>query len=315
MSGLSRSQAPQTSAPQVESGGKTSGGSSRSMMGNSALLALFGLDSLKKLVGGQPEGPGTVVANPDPESEHVKGATYTDVKGSPFIQGKGDAGPVAANDVNQGQLGDCYFVAALAAIAHTRPDIIQKKITNNNDGTYTVHFHEGGDVMVDGKFATKGGSVQFAGEGDRTEADGAELWVMLIEKAWAALKGGYEKIRGSKVRMSSDDAMEAVTGAATKTLRPSGMAEDDILKALDEAKTKKWPATLGVRNVTDAEEIKAVKATGLVPNHAFAVLDVDAKGKTVTAYNPWGAEYKVPPLSPATIKKFVDSIHINQIKQ
>lgn len=322
MAGMEQAQAPQTSqSPEVSApeGGKGGGGGATdflSMMGNQAMIAFLGAQELAKLaLGGQKEGPSDKpVANPDPESEHVKGATYTEVKGKPFIQGKGDGAAAAANDVNQGQLGDCYFVAALAAIAHTRPDVLEKKITDHGDGTYTVHFAEGGDVRVDGKFPTKDGSVQFAGEGDKSTTEGSELWVMLIEKAWAAKKGGYEKIRGSKVSMSSDDAMDAITGAGTKTWRPGSMEEDKILEVLGEAKTNKWPATLGVKNVTSPADIKAVKDAGLVPNHAFAVLDVDLTAKTVSAYNPWGADYKVPPLKPDVIKKFVDTIHVNRIK-
>lgn len=311
--------AQQVPLPQKENGGKEGSASSGGLsfldaLGNQGLLALWGAQELTRLIGGgQKEDGGAVVANPDPESEHVKGAAYTAVKGRPFLQGAGDADAAAANDVAQGQLGDCYFVAALAAIAHTRPDVIKKKITDHGDGTYTVHFYEGGDVRVDGQFPTKGGAVQFAGEGDKDAKEGSELWVMLIEKAWAAQKGGYEKVRGSKVRMSSDDAMEAVTGASSRSHRPGSMSEDEILAVLAEAKKNAWPATLGVKNLSNPDEIKACRDAGLVPNHAFAVLDVDLGTKTVTAYNPWGAEYRVPPLKADVIKTYVDNIDVNRI--
>lgn len=275
----------------------------------------------KEKVGGQPEGPGDKrsakldpTIQPNSESEHVKGATYEKVKGAAFIQGEGDAADVDINDVSQGKLGDCYLMAALAAIARSSPDTLRKMITSNKDGTYTVHFHEGGDVVVDDQFAKKDGEISFAGAGDgEAESEqGVELWVMLIEKAWAKQKGGYEAIRGRNIRMSSEDAMQAMTGKDTSELDPATDSEEFVLKALTEAQEKGWPATLGVRNITDVEETKACKKTGLVPNHAFAVMSVDAKAKTVEVYNPWGKEYKVPLLSLDTIKKYVSVIHINK---
>ena len=267
-------------------------------------------------VGGQPEpAPDPKkdpTVNPTSESEHVKGATYEPVKGKPFVKGASDEKDIDPNDVNQGQLGDCYFVAALAALAKQSPETLRQRVKDNGNGTYTVTFAEGGDVVVDGRFPMKNGQVQFAGKGDETPAEGAELWVMLIEKAWAKLKGGYEDIRGSKVRMSSTDAMQAITGKETRTLRPGSMGEDELFTVLADAEAKGWPVTLGVKNVSDPNEVRAVKATGLVPNHAFAVMKVDRPGKTLSVYNPWGAEYKVPALTYDSLSKYVQTIQINK---
>ncbi len=256
------------------------------------------MDSLKSWFGinaAQPEGGGTSKAdptkdptsNPDTESEHVKGAKYEKVEGSAFIKGAGDANDIDPNDVSQGQLGDCYFVAALAAIAKNSPDTLRRMITDNKNGTYNVRFHEGGDVVVDNQFAKKDGAVQFAAEGDTDAKQGTELWVMLIEKAWAKLKGGYEVVRGSKVKMSSTEA-------------------------ISNAMTQGWPATIGVKNITEKAAADECKKTGLVPNHAFAIMGVNTNSKTIQVYNPWGKEYKVPDITMATLKKYVDTVHINK---
>ncbi len=250
--------------------------------------------------------------NPDAETESVTGAAYEVVKGTAFIQGKGDDKDIDANDVSQGKLGDCYFVAALAAIAKRSPETLRKKITDNGDGTYVVHFHEGGDVVVDSQFPTKGGKIQFADAGDKDKAQGTELWVMLVEKAWAKLKGGYEVVRGNKIRMSSTDAMQAITGKGTQRVYPARTKEDELFKILENAEEKGWPCTMGVKNVKDPADIKAAKAAGLVPNHAYAILSVDAKGKTLTVYNPWGKEYKVEPVTFDKLQKFVSNININK---
>lgn len=267
-------------------------------------------------IGGQPEPAPEPkkdpAVNPNTESEHVKGASYEAIKGQPFVKGSTDDKDIAANDVTQGQLGDCYFVAALAAIAHRSPETLRQRVKDHGNGTYTVSFHEGGDVVVDNRFPVKGGSVQFAAKGDEGATEGAELWVMLIEKAWAKLKGGYEEIRGNKIKMSSTDAMQAITGKETREIKDhAAMGDEELVQVLQDAQDQGWPVTLGVKNLTDEAEIKACRAAGLSKNHAFAVLEVDKAGKSVKVHNPWGVEYAAT-VSVDAIKKYVRQIQINK---
>jgi len=93
------------------------------------------------------------------------------------------------------------------------------------------------------------------------------------------------------------------------------LSDEQLFVLLGEAQDNNWGATLGVKNLANADEIKACKEKGLVPNHAYAVLNVDMKNKTVEVYNPWGAEYKVAPLAGEVIRKYVNSLHINKQKK
>src|SRR5690606_36561200 len=80
-----------------------------------------------------------------PEFDMVKGgkgAGYELIDGKAFLSGGGDSNDIDPNDVSQGQLGDCYFIASLAAIARQNPDLIREMIRDNGDGTYTITFHE-----------------------------------------------------------------------------------------------------------------------------------------------------------------------------
>jgi len=254
-------------------------------------------------------------AQPDAKTEHLYGTldpSYSKIKGKPFIKEEDDSDEVAMDDVAQGRLGDCYFVASLAAIAGKNPDAIRKMIKNNGDGTYTVTFHEGGAVVVDDQFPAKDGNPVYAGAGDK-DSDGVELWVMLIEKAWAKLKGGYEQIRGSKVQMKSPDAMQAMTGNKTTTILTGSTAGEDLLKALDEAHQKGLPMTAGTYDDKhfDEETLKKMGAKGVHGNHAYAIVSVDAKKKTIELYNPWGKEYAHPVLDVAEFKKYYETVHIN----
>src|ERR1039457_6051111 len=60
------------------------------------------------------------------------GITYTSLTSDPLFS---SAGP-SPNDIEQGDLGDCYFLSTLSAIADVDPAVICKDDINNQDGTY-----------------------------------------------------------------------------------------------------------------------------------------------------------------------------------
>lgn len=98
------------------------------------------------------------------------------------------AGPVAG-DVNQGQTGDCYFLAALAGFAAQQPQLIRNSVADLGDGTYAVEFYSNGTpvfVRVNSAFSVnKAGGCNFAHPG----ADDT-IWAMVMEKAFAWFRTG-----------------------------------------------------------------------------------------------------------------------------
>ncbi len=58
-----------------------------------------------------------------------------------FVQGSGDEHVVDPMDVDQGSLGDCYFVASMAAVARANPDAIKELLVDNGDGTFDVTLY------------------------------------------------------------------------------------------------------------------------------------------------------------------------------
>ena len=55
---------------------------------------------------------------------------------------------VNPDDVSQGALGDCWYIASLQAVARSNPRIIEEAITDNGNGTYTVRlYHDGKPVF------------------------------------------------------------------------------------------------------------------------------------------------------------------------
>ena len=109
---------------------------------------------------------------------------------------------VNAKDIEQGALGDCYFLSALSALAEDKSRIKAMFLTEetNYAGCYAVSLYVNGEeqtVVVDDQFPFD----------DRPEKDcwamghvsrDWEIWVNIIEKAFAKVLGSYEAIEGGK---------------------------------------------------------------------------------------------------------------------
>lgn len=107
-------------------------------------------------------------------------------------------GPTA-NDIFQGDTGDCYFMARLSAIAKKNPEIIRNMVVDLGDGTYAVRFYRFGVpeyVRVDGDlyWDPLSGKPIYAKLGQQDS-----IWVPIVEKAyafWRKKQGTYESISG-----------------------------------------------------------------------------------------------------------------------
>lgn len=126
---------------------------------------------------------------------------------------------INAEDVDQGQLGDCYFLAGVASLASNDPEKIYGRADSviqgpNKDGTYTVRLYipdqEGQpkrvSILVEPSFVTKKIIKENAPTNDRSEdvvlfaqpGTEEEMWVQLLEKAMAQLEGSYKEIEGGQ---------------------------------------------------------------------------------------------------------------------
>jgi hypothetical protein len=103
------------------------------------------------------------------------GYIYSYASGSLFQNG------ASADDIYQGAVGDCYYVATLASIAQEKPEYIQNMFTDNGDNTFTVRFYNNGVadyVTVDRYLPTYGNYAAYAGwGGGSVTSTSNELWV------------------------------------------------------------------------------------------------------------------------------------------
>ena len=212
---------------------------------------------------------------------------------SEFFKGGGSVfEDIEPNDIHQGQLGDCWFMCALAALAE-RPALVQrlfKTKTIQEDGKYVLTLCKNGewkDVTVDDRFPCGRRGPLFS------RSNGDELWVLLLEKAYAKLHGSYMLLRdGWPV-----EGMIDLTGCPTISITfeeeegqekiNDGSLWRDLMR-FDEEGALISSATPGVDEWT--EKGGPDKKGGLVPGHAYTVIAIkEALGnKLVQIRNPWG---------------------------
>ena len=201
---------------------------------------------------------------------------------------------IEMGDVQQGSLGDCYFLSSVANICKF-PNMVQKlfkQTTKNKDGYYEIFFFIDGKrqiVIVDDYLPAykKNKSPCYA----QTKKEEKEIWVMLLEKAWAKVNGGYANI----ISGLPCEAMEALTG--------SGSLIYD-LENLDGADVEDYKYEI-VKNVQLADQNNSlitcstisdpnIERVGLVDGHAYTVISFNkiqtSQGKDVFLFrirNPW----------------------------
>lgn len=242
---------------------------------------------------------------------------------------------VKATDVLQGSIADCYFVSALAAVAAESPDLIEKGIIDNGDNTYKVRFFTKKNywesaytetwVTIDGDLPTQNNSAdpRYA-KGGKTQKGGRELWPSLYEKAFAQLKGGYDKMGEGG---STAGALEALSGSRVTYASTETTPEDVMWSKLKKASDNDQAMAAGTHGKSP-ETDELYKGTRLYAWHAYTVLGVREKGRGknkqrfVRLRNPWGQtepgqdgkDDGIFELTLADFMKFYSSVNIANMK-
>ncbi len=96
-------------------------------------------------------------------------------------------------DLKQGQLGNCYFITALTQIVEKDPGFIKRSMKDNGD-TVSVRFQNSGvpfTVTVSKKTYKKKRIGDPNAKDVNMGADSGALWVLIMEKAYAAILAGH----------------------------------------------------------------------------------------------------------------------------
>jgi len=184
--------------------------------------------------------------------------------------------------VQQGQVGDCWFLAALGGVARENPEFLSEQMVQNEDGTWTVTFYDDGEPV---EITVNPTSYENA-VGDY---GGNVNWATIYEKAAAEFFGGdYGDIDGD----FPDRALEAITGNDASSIGDVGLSE--IQDAL--ANGPVAVASEAAPGSFQSWFMGGVDDNAIVPGHAYIVNDVamhvnPATGEEelmIQLVNPWG---------------------------
>jgi hypothetical protein len=244
-------------------------------------------------------------------SSSARAISYGYVSGDLF----GYDASFSITDIQQGSLGDCYFLASLGAVAWQTPSAIQNMFLDNGDGTFTVRFFgaqngnvTGVDYVTVDRFLPVDVSTASSTGGQFAAYDALDvgLWVALAEKAYAqfaeaglsqrpvdpstglvpnsygSIEGGWgfqtmPSITGTNGYVFSDNPAYGSVG----NLAGSMLSLQDI----DWFLANGFSLTAGTIGSSDTT---LDPRTGIVHNHEYTILDTDLTTGMMALYNPWG---------------------------
>ena len=185
-------------------------------------------------------------------------------------------------------------MCSLASLAE-RPDLVKNLFITketNPEGIYRIRFCKEGvwtDVTVDDYFPCRPfGTPIFS------RAHGNELWVLLIEKAYAKLHGNYYALRAGFV----NEGMIDLTGCPTQCLDFKKEKIKKQIKSGELFKELKRCDEEGylLSGSTPSQGVLTGKGgttsqSGLIPGHAYSIIkvvEVDGN-QLLNLRNPWGS--------------------------
>lgn len=233
---------------------------------------------------------------------------YTKIVANLFVKGVGDDNEIHPNDVKQGFLGDCYFLAAIQAIAQSDPGALKKLIKDNGDGTYEVTLYvyntfvswnrSPKKITVDTTIPTYKGTTQpiYAGKGDN------ELWVLLLEKAYAQYEGNYGDIEGG----NPSKAMGFLLSEDGDDFDTNDYSDKDLQAKIKAALDGKKAITASTNLKSGKKESVTVDGQLIYFSHVYNLLSLT--GDIVYLQNPHGV--KDVQLSISEFKKYYRKISV-----
>jgi calpain-15 len=199
---------------------------------------------------------------------------------------------IAASDVCQGVLGDCWLLAAFAVLCEKKSLVQNCFITQtyNPYGKYRIRLFDAKTrkfvaITIDDYIPCSSST----GKPIFTKFNGNEMWPLLLEKAYAKFKGSYAEIEGGW----PVEAMRDLTGFEGGTFQSP--LTDAIFDKLHELKKKGCLMAAGSKGKDNTRvEGREVKMKhNIIGGHAYSILDIKTPHFTTSNIrllkmrNPW----------------------------
>eukprot|EP00928_Gymnodinium_smaydae_P006374 TRINITY_DN12251_c0_g1_i2.p1 TRINITY_DN12251_c0_g1~~TRINITY_DN12251_c0_g1_i2.p1 ORF type:complete len:805 (-),score=65.93 TRINITY_DN12251_c0_g1_i2:130-2544(-) len=222
-------------------------------------------------------------------------------------------------DISQGALGNCWFCGSLAAVAE-KPALVKQLFVGSESssqelspvGAYLLRLCDGGEwqyVMVDDNLPCVR-SCMLAYSGARRN----QLWVPLVEKAFAKLRGCYEATEGGNpaeglrlftgwpsivLRLQdehSDERRQREDGSAMRLRATCAFIDDDLLWARLVSAGSAKLIMCGSCGHVDGMTRDMYRENGLSPSHCYSIVQVatarNGALRLLKFRNPWGTGLK-----------------------
>ncbi|KAH8305283.1 hypothetical protein KR018_011858 [Drosophila ironensis] len=221
-----------------------------------------------------------------------------DIVGDPqfFVEG------YSRFDVQQGELGDCWLLAAAANLTQDSTMFFRvvppdQDFQENYAGIFHFKFWQYGkwvEVVIDDRLPTVYGELIYMHSTEKNE-----FWSALLEKAYAKLHGSYEALKGG----TTCEAMEDFTGGVTEWYDIKE-APPNLFSIM--MKGAERGSMMGCSLEPDPHVLEAETREGLIRGHAYSITKVclmdistpNRQGKLpmIRMRNPWGndAEWSGP---------------------
>lgn len=209
-------------------------------------------------------------------------------------------GGASHHDLQQGKLGNCWFIAATSTLATFDKKKFAKVVPHDQhfNESYAGIFHfnfwwygKWVDVVIDDFLPTVNNGLIFC----KNRAQPNEFWAALLEKAYAKLHGCYESLDGGNIQ----DAFVDLTGGISESfsLHNRKTLPPNIYELI--RKSLRMNSLIGAaiylpENSAHLSEVRL--SNGLYQGHAYSMTGMvqvqlhtgDAKVSLMRLRNPWG---------------------------
>ncbi len=192
---------------------------------------------------------------------------------------------IEVDDIRQGNVGNCYFMSSIAAMCKNPQFIMElfRDLAVTANGCYEVVMRIDGFwqvILIDDYFLCHKDTKKplFA------QANGGELWVMLLEKAWAKANGNYMNIIGGW----ASEVLFCLTSFPVYNICHRSIKKEDLWQKLSHLIDKENIITC------TSKDDPSIQQFGLIIGHSFTITgmkEAKVKNKKIRLLrlrNPWG---------------------------